>query len=286
MILPFLADATSAIRYDQLGISPIIHDFGFFKLRWYSVSYIASIMLGWWYLGKLIAQPGAPMAKRHIDDFIFYATLGIILGGRLGYCLFYRPEIFLTPIEVFKLWEGGMSLHGGTIGVLVAITLFCRKHGLSFMRICDYVACATPFGLFLVRLANFANGELWGRPTTQSWGVIFPGTGDDIARHPSQLYEAGLEGLLSMAILWCLFWKTDSRYYPGRMFGALAVIYGCARFGLEFIREPDAGVNGLLGLSMGQTLSAPMIIAGVWLIVTSKSRRQRIEPIAGTNSVA
>ena len=263
MILPFLADATSAIRYDQLGISPIIHDFGFFKLRWYSVSYIASIMLGWWYLGKLIAQPGAPMAKRHIDDFIFYATLGIILGGRLGYCLFYRPEIFLTPIEVFKLWEGGMSLHGGTIGVLVAITLFCRKHGLSFMRICDYVACATPFGLFLVRLANFANGELWGRPTTQSWGVIFPGTGDDIARHPSQLYEAGLEGLLSMAILWCLFWKTDSRYYPGRMFGALAVIYGCARFGLEFIREPDAGVNGLLGLSMGQTLSAPMIIAGV-----------------------
>ena len=286
MILPFLADATSAIRYDQLGISPIIHDFGFFKLRWYSVSYIASIMLGWWYLGKLIAQPGAPMAKRHIDDFIFYATLGIILGGRLGYCLFYRPEIFLTPIEVLKLWEGGMSLHGGVLGVLVAITLFCRKHGLSFMRVCDYVACATPFGLFLVRLANFANGELWGRPTTQSWGVIFPGTGDDIARHPSQLYEAGLEGLLSMAILWFLFWRTDSRYYPGRMFGALAVIYGCARFGLEFIREPDAGVTGLLGLSMGQTLSAPLVIAGLWLIVTSKSRRQRIEPIAGAASVA
>jgi phosphatidylglycerol---prolipoprotein diacylglyceryl transferase len=286
LILPFLADATSAIRYDQLGISPIIHDFGFFKLRWYSVSYIASIMLGWWYLGKLIAQPGAPMAKRHIDDFIFYATLGIILGGRLGYCLFYRPEIFLTPIEVLKLWEGGMSLHGGVLGVLIAITLFCRKHGLSFMRVCDYVACATPFGLFLVRLANFANGELWGRPTTQSWGVIFPGTGDDIARHPSQLYEAGLEGLLSMAILWFLFWRTDSRYYPGRMFGALAVIYGCARFGLEFIREPDAGVTGLLGLSMGQTLSAPMIIAGLWLIVTSKSRRQRIEPIAGAASVA
>ena len=226
------------------------------------------------------------MAKRHIDDFIFYATLGIILGGRLGYCLFYRPEIFLTPIEVLKLWEGGMSLHGGVLGVLVAITLFCRKHGLSFMRVCDYVACATPFGLFLVRLANFANGELWGRPTTQSWGVIFPGTGDDIARHPSQLYEAGLEGLLSMAILWFLFWRTDSRYYPGRMFGALAVIYGCARFGLEFIREPDAGVTGLLGLSMGQTLSAPLVIAGLWLIVTSKSRRQRIEPIAGAASVA
>ncbi len=286
MILPLLADATSAIRYDQLGIGPIIHDFGFFKLRWYSVSYIASILLGWWYLGKLIAQPGAPMAKRHIDDFVFYATLGIILGGRLGYCLFYRPEIFLTPVQVLKLWEGGMSLHGGVIGVIVAITLFTRKHGLNFLRVCDYIACATPFGLFLVRLANFVNGELWGKPTDVPWAVIFPGSGDEIARHPSQLYEAGLEGLVSMAVLWLLFWRTDARYYPGRLMGALALIYGFARFSLEFFREPDAGVTGLFGMSMGQTLSLPLVILGLWLIATSKSRRQRVEAVAGSASVA
>lgn len=286
MILPFLADATSAIRYDQLGIGPIIHDFGFFKLRWYSVSYIVSILLGWWYLGKLIMQPAAPMAQRHVDDFIFYATLGIILGGRLGYCVFYRPEIFLTPINVLKIWEGGMSLHGGAIGMVVSIALFVRKHNLNFLRFCDYIACVTPFGMVLIRIANFVNGELWGKPTDLPWAIIFPGTGDEVPRHPSQIYEAGLEGGTALIVLWFLFWKTDARYYPGRLMGALALIYGCARFTLEFVREPDSGVSGLFGMSMGQTLSSPLIILGLWLIATSKSRRQRIEPIAGTSSVA
>ena len=286
MILAHLADATSAVQYNPLGIDPVILELGWFKLRWYSISYIAMIMIGWWYLVRLIAQPGAPMAKRHADDFIFYVTLGIILGGRLGYCIFYRPEIFLTPINVLKLWEGGMSLHGGTVGVLVAITLFCRKHKLSFIRVCDYIACCTPPGLILVRLANFINGELWGRPTEVAWGMVFPMSGDSLTRHPSQLYEALLEGVVSLIVMAFLFWKTDARYYPGRLFGALAIIYGSARFGLEFLREPDAGITGLFGMTMGQTLSTPMIIGGLWLIATSKGRRQRVEAVSGLASVA
>lgn len=287
MILSILADATSAIRYDQLGLDPVLLDLGWFKLRWYSLSYIASILLGWWYLTRLIAQPGAPMAKRHVDDFIFYATLGIIIGGRLGYCIFYRPEMFLNPINVLKVWEGGMSLHGGFLGTMMAIWLFCRKHNLNMLRACDYIACATPFGLILVRLANFVNGELWGRPTDLPWGVIFPGTGDDIARHPSQLYEAGLEGVVSLIVLSFLFWRTDSRYYPGRLVGAGLLIYGIARFGIEFLRQPDVGLENLSwGLTMGQTLSAPMVIVGLYLIVSAKARRQRTEAVSGTASVA
>lgn len=287
MILSILADATSAIRYDQLGLDPVLLDLGWFKLRWYSLSYIASIMLGWWYLGKLIAQPGAPMAKRHIDDFVFYATLGIILGGRIGYCIFYKPEMIFNPLSILRIWEGGMSLHGGFLGTIFAIWLFCRKHGLNMMRVCDYIACATPFGLFLVRIANFINGELWGRPTDAAWGVIFPGTGDNIPRHPSQLYEAILEGLLSMILLWLLFWKTDSRYYPGRLVGTGLVIYASARFSLEFLRQPDAGLENLSwGLTMGQTLSLPMLIAGLYLIGTAKARRVRVEAVSGAASVA
>jgi phosphatidylglycerol:prolipoprotein diacylglycerol transferase len=286
LFLPLLADAPSVIHFDQLGLSPIILEIGWFKLRWYSVSYIAAILLGWWYLVKLLGQAGAPMARRHADDFIAYATLGIILGGRLGFCLFYRPEIFLDPIQIVKLWEGGMSLHGGVVGVLIAIWLFVRKHKISFLRMCDYIACCTPFGLILVRLANFVNGELWGRPTDVPWAMIFPGVGDGLARHPSQLYEAGLEGVVSLVVMWFLFWKTDARYHPGKLFGVLAIIYGAARFTIEFVREPDNGITGLFGLTMGQTLCVPMLLGGVWLVMTSKARRARVEPVVGTESVA
>jgi phosphatidylglycerol---prolipoprotein diacylglyceryl transferase len=286
LILNILADATSAIRYDQLGIGPIALDLGIIKIRWYSLSYIAMILIGWWYLIKLVAQPAAPMAKRHVDDFIFYMTLGIILGGRLGYCTFYHPEIWASPLQVLKIWEGGMSLHGGFIGVMVAIWWFCRRNSLNMLRVCDYVACTVPFGTFLVRIANFVNGELWGRPTTAAWGIIFPGTGDNVPRHPSQLYESGLEGLLMGAVLYFLFWKTDSRYQPGRLLGTGLLIYGLSRFSLEFLREPDAGVSGLFGLTMGQTLSTPMIIAGIYFLATAKSRRKRVESVLGQQSVA
>ena len=288
MILDLAAAASGAIRFDDLGLSPIALDLGFFTLKWYSLAYLAGILIGYWYLLKLIAQPGAPMARRHADDLIFYAMLGIIIGGRLGYVLFYNLGAYLKdPIGIFRLWDGGMSLHGGTIGVLVAIWYMAKKDKLSFLRFCDYVACVVPFGLFLGRLANFVNGELWGRATTVPWAIIFPGSGTMDPRHPSQLYEAGLEGLLMMAILTFLFWRTDARYKPGFLFGVAAIIYGLSRFAVEFVRQPDAQLGTLSwGLTMGQTLTVPMILIGVWLVATAKGRRQRVEPIAGTDSIA
>ena len=299
MILSILAQAATAlppfalppvpvnaIRFEDLGLSPIALDLGFFKLRWYSLAYLAGILVGWWYLLKLLAQPGAPMARRHADDMIFYATVGIIVGGRVAYILFYQPSIMRDFLDVFKLWEGGMSLHGGLTGVLIGIWYLARKNDLSFLRICDYVACVAPFGLLFGRLANFMNGELWGRPTDVPWAMIFP-TGGEVARHPSQLYEAGLEGLLLGAVLLYMFWRTDARYQPGKLFGAGLVIYGISRFLVELVRQPDAGLEHLSwGLSMGQTLTIPLILAGAWLVATAKARRVRVEGIAGTESVA
>ncbi len=281
-------DATAALRWENMGLSPVALDLGFFQLRWYSLGYLAGIIIGWWYLLKLLARPGAPMARRHADDMVFYATLGILLGGRLGYVIFYRPGFYIeNPAEIVQLWDGGMSFHGGVIGTTVGILWMARKHGLNWLRVHDYVACCAPFGIFLVRLANFANAELWGRgPTDVPWAVVFP-TGGEVPRHPSQLYEAGLEGILLGLILWFLFWKTDSRYQPGRLVGAFILVYGLSRFGVEFFRQPDEGLENLSwGLTMGQTLTLPMIIGGIYLIATSKGRRQRVEPVAGTESVA
>jgi phosphatidylglycerol:prolipoprotein diacylglycerol transferase len=276
------------LRWDSLGLDPVALDLGFFQLRWYSLAYLAGIALGWWYLLKLIERPGAPMARRHADDMVFYATLGILLGGRLGYVLFYRPSFYLeNPIEILQLWDGGMSFHGGVIGVSLGILYMARKQGLQWLRIHDYVACCVPFGLFFGRLANFVNGELWGRgPTDLPWAMIFP-TGGEVPRHPSQLYEAGLEGILLGIILWFAFWKTDARYQPGKLVGIFILGYGIARFLVELVRQPDRGLESLpWGLSMGQTLTVPMILGGVYLIATAKSRRQRVESIAGHESVA
>jgi phosphatidylglycerol---prolipoprotein diacylglyceryl transferase len=288
--VPFeiIAAATDYIQFTDLGVGPVALDLGFLQIRWYSLGYLAGILLGYWYLLKLLAKPGAPMSREHADDMILYATLGIILGGRIGYILFYQPSILKNPIDIFKLWEGGMSLHGGTLGTIFAIWLLARKHKLSFLRVCDYIACVIPFGLFLVRLANFVNDELWGRVTTVSWAIVFP-NGGDLPRHPSQLYEAALEGVLMAAILWPLFWKTDARYKPGFLFGMAALIYGMSRFAVEFVREPDAQLQWLVeltGLSMGQWLTIPMILIGLFLVFTANSRRQRVEPVAGSNSVA
>ena len=286
MILQLATDATAAIQWSDLHLSPIALDMGFFKLRWYSLAYIAGILVGWWYLLRLISQPGAPMAKRHVDDFVFYATLGIIMGGRLGYVLFYKPDILDEPLEILKLWEGGMSLHGGFLGVIVGLWFFARKYKLNLLRVCDYVACATPFGLLFGRLANFVNGELWGRPTDLPWGVVFPGAGPE-PRHPSQLYEAGIEGVLMLVVLWVMFWKTDARYQPGKLVGTGLIIYGIGRTVVEMVRQPDAGLENLSwGLTMGQTLSIPMLIVGIYLVATAHKRRVRVEPIAGSASVS
>lgn len=285
-----LAAAQAHIRFEDLHISPTLFTIGWFSLKWYSLAYIAGIIIGWWYLLRMIAQPGAPMARRHADDLVFYATIGIIAGGRIGYVLFYAPDMLLQPLQILKLWEGGMSFHGGAIGTSIGILLFARAHKLDWLRVHDYLACCVPFGLFFGRLANFVNGELWGKPADLPWAIVFPHTGLDVARHPSQLYEAGLEGLVLFAVLWWAFWRTNARYMPGRLVGIFLAGYGVARFLVEFVREPDAQFKGSFieatGMHMGQWLCVPMILGGVWLIATAPGRRQRVEPIAGAESVA
>ncbi|MFN3943791.1 MAG: prolipoprotein diacylglyceryl transferase [Allosphingosinicella sp.] len=282
MLTDIAAAAGTAIRWTDLGLHPVALDLGFFELRWYSLAYLAGILLGYWYMLKLLARPGAPMARRHADDLVFYATLGIILGGRLGYVIFYNPDYyFQNPGEIIRLWDGGMSFHGGVIGVSLGILYLAWKQKLDWLRIHDYVACCVPFGLLFGRLANFVNAELWGRPTDVPWGIVFPG-GGEVPRHPSQLYEAGLEGLLLGLVLWYLFWKTDARYRPGLLVGTFILGYGLSRFLVEFFRSPDMQLMWLVedtGLSMGQWLTVPMILGGVYLIATAKGRRDRVHDV-------
>lgn len=289
LILQLATDgAANVIQFKDLGLSPIALDLGFFKLRWYSLSYIASIVIGWWYLTKICERPGSPMAKRHADDFVFYATLGIILGGRLGYALFYKPSMFLDPIDLIKLWEGGMAFHGGLIGLILAIVWLAWRNQLNTLRVADYVAVIAPVGPLFVRPANFVNGELWGRgPTDVPWAMVFPDAQDGIARHPSQLYEMLGEGAFVLSLMAYLFWRTDARYYPGRLLGAAMLSYGSVRFFIERFRQPDVGLENLpWGLTMGQTLCVPMILIGLYLIITSAKRRIRVEPVSGAASVA
>ena len=259
------------LRWEDLGLSPVALDLGFFTLKWYSLAYLAGILLGYWHLSKMIKAPGAPMAQRHADDLFFYSTLGIILGGRLGYTIFYAPELWSNPLNVLKLWEGGMSFHGGLVGVLLAITWVAWKNKLSFLRLCDYISVCVPFGMLFGRLANFVNGELWGRVTEShvSWAMVFPGAGD-LPRHPSQLYEAGLEGLALIVLLLFLFWRTDARWRPGVLVGVFAFGIALARFTVEFFREPDAQLLDFAqrtGLSMGQWLTIPLMAVGLFFLV-------------------
>jgi phosphatidylglycerol:prolipoprotein diacylglycerol transferase len=282
-------------KFTDLGLSPVALHLGPFDLRWYSLAYLAGIFIGYWYLLRLIREPGSPMGRRHADDMVFYAALGIILGGRLGYVLFYNfAEYLRHPIEILKLWDGGMSFHGGVIGTSLGIFYLARKEKLSWLRLHDYVACCVPFGLFFGRIANFINQELWGAPTSVPWAVRFQevtpiGLMLGPPRHPSQLYEAVLEGIVLFAILAWMFWKTKARYEPGKLVGTFLFFYGLFRFGVEFIREPD---NQLIAfaqathLHMGQWLSVPMIIGGLYFMLTAKGRRVRVEPVAGTESVA
>jgi phosphatidylglycerol:prolipoprotein diacylglycerol transferase len=293
--MSLITAASTAIAFPDLGLSPVALDLGFFQLRWYSLAYLAGIFIGYWYLLKLLKQPGAPMARRHADDLVFYASLGIIFGGRLGYVLFYNLPYYLdNPIDILKLWDGGMSFHGGVIGTSLGILYLARKEGLPWLRIHDYVACCVPFGLLFGRLANFVNGELWGAPTTVPWAIRFVENAGGqavlgVPRHPSQLYEAALEGLVLMLILMWMFWRTQARYQPGKLVGAFIFFYGIFRFGVEFVREPDSQLTefaAATGLHMGQWLTIPMILGGIYLMATAKARRQRIEPTAGTASVA
>jgi phosphatidylglycerol---prolipoprotein diacylglyceryl transferase len=282
--------------FPDLGLSPVALHIWKFDLRWYSLAYLAGIFIGYWYLLKLLKKPGSPMSRQHADDLVFYAALGIILGGRLGYVLFYNLGDYLRhPIEILKLWDGGMSFHGGVIGTSLGIFYLARKEKLSWLRIHDYVACCVPFGLFFGRLANFVNQELWGAQTTAvAWAIRFQertpyGVALGPPRHPSQLYEAILEGIILFGILWWMFWKSQARFEPGKLVGAFLFFYGIFRFGIEFIREPDSQLAGFAratGLHMGQWLSLPMILGGLYLIITARRRRVRVEPIAGADAVA
>ena len=249
-------------------------EWGPFSLRWYSLAYIAGIAGAWLLLTRMIRQPGAPLSQTQLDDYITWATLGVIGGGRLGYVIFYNPDQYLAdPVSILRLWDGGMSFHGGCFGVIAA----CFLHGwwakFSGLRLLDYVATVTPLGLGLGRLANFVNGELWGRPTGTDWGIIFPDAGPE-PRHPSQLYEAGLEGVVLLAVLSFLFWRTGARLRPGLLSGVFGLGYGLSRYIIENYREPDRQLGILdTGLTMGQTLSLPLILAALLLLVLALARK-------------
>lgn len=287
--MTFLASAGDFTQFADLGLSPIALDFGFIQIRWYALAYIIGIIAGYLYLTKMLKKPGAPMAQRHAEDLLFYATLGVIIGGRLGYIMFYKPEIMLSPLGIFMVWKGGMSFHGGLLGVILAMAWVTWRQNLSFLRVMDYVACVAPIGLFLGRIANFINAELWGRATDVPWAVVFPPDSDSsgLPRHPSQLYEAGLEGLLLFVILAWLFWKTDARKNPGLLSGVFALGYGLSRFFVEYFRNPDENLTEFAvqsGLTMGQWLTIPMIIIGLFLIWTS--RKRKVAPFVDTGEDA
>jgi len=286
-VLSLLAASGAAdpIYWDQLGLRPGI-DLGFFTLRFYSLAYLFGVIFAYWHTSKMLKQPGAPMAQRHADDLFFYCTLGVIFGGRLGYATFYEPQLWTTfandswlSWRLLRLWEGGMSFHGGLIGVTVAMAWISWRDKLNFIRVVDYVAVGVPMGMLLGRLANFVNGELWGRATDVPWGMVFcdgiARAGVDCAttgtvRHPSQLYQAGLEGLAMFVIMLSLFWLTRARYRPGLLAGVFTIGMGAARFINEFFREPDQQLADFAlrtGLSMGQWLTIPLILTGLIVVI-------------------
>ncbi|OAN83892.1 prolipoprotein diacylglyceryl transferase [Erythrobacter sp. EhN03] len=255
------------IYWENLGLRPYLFEIGGFQLRFYSLAYLLGILFAYWHLSKMIKAPGAPMAQRHADDLFFYCTLGVILGGRIGYAAFYKPELFASA-DVFKLWEGGMSFHGGVIGVLVAISWVAWRGGLNWLRVCDYIAVNVPVGYMLGRLANFVNAELYGRPVESDFplAMVFATDPDLLPRHPSQLYQAGFEGLMLGLLLLLLFWQTRARWRPGLLVAVFTIGMGLGRFLMEFFREPDAHLAYVVaetGLSRGQWLSLPMIGIGL-----------------------
>lgn len=289
----------AALHFPDIGPNLITvtlwgHEFG---LRYYALAYMAGLLIGWRIVtrlmrrGRLWPNDTAPAKPRQIEDLLTWVIIGVVVGGRLGFVLFYEPGTYLPhPLEILKVWQGGMSFHGGFLGTVVAGLLYCRRYGIPALSMGDAFALAAPVGLFLGRVANFINGELWGRPTTLPWGVIFPGdaaqtcTGvipGDCARHPSQLYEAGLEGLLLGLVLWFLL-RAGGLRAPGRIMGVFLAGYGLSRFVVEFFRQADAQYitpdnplghvlgGATLGLSMGQALSLPMIVVGLWFALRAR----------------
>jgi phosphatidylglycerol---prolipoprotein diacylglyceryl transferase len=257
------------------AIDPVAVSFGPIAIRWYALAYIAGLVLGWRWCLMLAMRPPHVAKRQDVDDFLFWATLGVVLGGRLGYVLFYKPGFYLThPAEILAVWEGGMSFHGGALGVILAMILFCWRRGINLLAFGDIIVCAVPIGLFFGRIANFINGELWGRPTDAAWGVIFP-RGGPVPRHPSQLYEAALEGLLLFLVVNALERFTPLRQRPGALGGVFLIGYGLARMTAEFFREPDAFLGYLaFGATMGQLLSLPLVLLGLTLLAIALRREK------------
>ncbi|ACG79267.1 prolipoprotein diacylglyceryl transferase protein [Phenylobacterium zucineum HLK1] len=263
---------------------PVLVQLGPLAIRWYALAYVAGILLGWRYAVAMVKNPRLwthrppPVTTEQVDDFILWVTLAIIVGGRLGHVLFYTPQIIWTdPLQILQIWNGGMSFHGGAIGVFLAIILFAMRNKVDLWRLGDLVAAVVPIGLFFGRVANFINGELWGRPTDAPWGVVFCNEriretlgwcpAGEVARHPSQLYEAALEGIVLFLIL---RWATHGAKLLNRrgvVMGLFTTFYAVFRISLENVRQPDAGLENLpLGLTMGIYLSIPMLLFGLWLI--------------------
>jgi phosphatidylglycerol---prolipoprotein diacylglyceryl transferase len=254
------------------AFDPVLVHLGPFAIRWYALAYIAGILLGWAYARMLVRSERlwggkAPLGVLDFDDFVLWVTLGIILGGRIGYVLFYNFSHFAAhPLEIVQLWNGGMSFHGGFTGCVVAVVLFARKRGLPILSLGDITCAVGPIGIFLGRIANFSNGELWCRAADVPWAMVFP-NGGPVPRHPSQLYEAGLEGLLLLVVL-ALLMRAGALKRPGLILGSFAIVYAIARSSGEFFREPDAQLGFLWGgATMGQLLSIPLFLAGVGFII-------------------
>lgn len=265
------------------AIDPVAIQIGPLAIRWYALAYIAGILLGWRYLLYLVKRPPQIMARDAVDDFVVWATVGIIAGGRLGYVLFYKPGYYIhVPWEALYLWHGGMSFHGGMIGVLLAIWMFARRRGIPVLALGDLVAAVAPIGLFFGRIANFVNAELYGRPADVPWAMVFPSDRAGLPRHPSQLYQAALEGLLLFIVLAMLVHRAELRRRPGLVAGCFLAGYAVARTIGELFREPDAHLGFIIGpITMGQILSLPMLAAGVYLIATSGRRpKLPLEPRA------
>ena len=261
-------------------IDPIAFEIGPLAVRWYGLAYFVSILLGWWYVRRLVRDdrlwPGgrAPMTLADADDLLLWMTVGIIVGGRLGNVLFYDPGHYLRdPLAVFRVWEGGMAFHGGLIGTVVALLIFASRRNIPALSLIDVIAAATPIGLFFGRIANFVNGELFGRPSDVPWAMVFP-DGGPLPRHPSQLYEAALEGLLLFLVLRLLTHQSLSFRRPGLTGGVFIAGYGLSRILVEFFREPDPQLEQLTGfLTMGMVLSLPMVLIGLAAIAVALRRR-------------
>ena len=257
------------------NFDPIALQIGPLAIRWYGLMYLmafgAFYALGRYRLNRAPAgSPVAGLKGKDLEDVLFYGVLGVVAGGRLGYVLFYKPGYYLQhPLEALAIWHGGMSFHGGLIGVLIACAIFARRRGMRFLDRMDFVAPLVPVGLAAGRLGNFINGELWGRVTDVSWGMVFPQSGSAAPRHPSQLYQFAGEGLLLFAFIW---WFSSRQRPTGAVSGAFLIGYGVLRFLAEFAREPDEFLGLVLGpFTMGQMLCVPMVAAGIWLVMRSRS---------------